>query len=393
MGEMEAIEFDLSALAANGLKRGRSTGSCATAAVKAALYLLLRDQRPVQVKVQLPDGAHYLVVPIKDCQWLDTDTVRAEVIKDGGDDPDCTHGATIFAEVKRNASHDLCFKAGRGVGIATQPGLRVAVGEPAINPIPRQMMRYAVGEILVEISSITAGSEKHASLSFDFGFDLTIGCEQGEKIALKTYNPRLGIVGGISILGTTGIVEPFSLATWIASVEVYVRVALGGGATNVAYLPGKIGLPFAQQVLGLPAQRIIQVANFLGEALDFTQKALQAENQRLEVLWLAGHPGKLAKVLDGVWNTHSTKSNMAMGAVARIASELGFDAQLVEAIKQANTVEAAMEQLKSEPRAKELWMKIEQIVGELVQRKVPLVNQVQVRLFSLKGEALGQGAA
>ena len=230
MGEMEAIEFDLSALAANGLKRGRSTGSCATAAIKAALYLLLRDQRPVQVKVQLPDGAHYLVVPIKDCQWLDTDTVRAEVIKDGGDDPDCTHGATIFAEVKRNASHDLCFKAGRGVGIATQPGLRVAVGEPAINPIPRQMMRYAVGEILVEISSITAGSEKHASLSFDFGFDLTIGCEQGEKIALKTYNPRLGIVGGISILGTTGIVEPFSLATWIASVEVYVRVALGGGA-------------------------------------------------------------------------------------------------------------------------------------------------------------------
>ena len=398
---MEPTEFDLIALAPNGLKRGRTTGSCATAAVKAALYLLLCDQRPVQVNVLLPDGAYYLVVPIQDCQWLDADTVRAEVIKDGGDDPDCTHGATIFAEVRRNASHDLCFKAGRGVGIATQPGLRVAVGEPAINPVPRQMMRYAVGEVLAEAGSPEAGSPERGSLEFDsgfglgfdFGFDLTIGCEQGEKITLKTYNPRLGIVGGISILGTTGIVEPFSLATWIASVEVYVRVALGGGATSVAYLPGKIGQPFAQKVLGLPSQRIIQVANFLGEALDFTQKALQTENHRLQVLWLAGHPGKLAKVLDGVWDTHSSKSNMAMGAVARIASELGFDEQLVEAIKQANTVEAAMEQLKSEPRAKELWMKIEQTVGELVQLRVPSVDCVQVRLFSLKGEALGQGAA
>lgn len=384
---MEPIEFDLIAPAPNGLRRGRTTGSCATAAVKAALYLMLCNQRPEQVKVVLPGGMHYLAVSIKSCQWVDADTVRAEVVKDGGDDPDKTHGAIIFAEVRRNATRDVCFKAGKGVGIATQPGLRVGVGEPAINPVPRQMMRHAVAELLTEAGSRTGSNPDHQ------GFDLTIGCEQGEKIALKTFNPRLGVVGGISILGTSGIVEPFSLASWIASIEVYVRVALAGQATSVAYLPGKIGQQFAQKVLGLPPQRIVQIANFIGETLDFTQQALQEENRRLDVLWLAGHPGKLAKLLDGVWDTHSSRSNMAMEAVARTAAGCGFDAQLVAAVKQANTVEAAMEQLKNEPRAKELWMKIEQTVGELVQQRVPSVNRVQVRLFSLKGEALGQGAA
>ena len=383
---MEPTEFSLGVLAPNGLRRGRTTGSCATAAVKAALHLLLANQLPAQMKVMLPDGEHYLVVPIQACRWIDANTTRAEVLKDGGDDPDSTHGSTIYAEVRRNATNELCFKAGKGVGIATQPGLRVAVGEPAINPVPRLMMRQAVEDVLIE-----TGAANNLGFLNNMGFDLTIGCEQGEEIAKKTFNPRLGIVGGISILGTSGIVEPLSLASWIASIEVYVRVALGGDAKSVAYLPGKIGRRFAKEVLGLPSQRAIQIANFLGEALDFTQQALAENDSRLEVLWLAGHPGKLAKVLDGVWDTHSSKSNMAMNAVANVAAECGFEQTLVEEMRQANTVEAVMEQLKSEPRAQAFWMEIERRISQLAHSRVPLVGRVEVRLFNLNGEAIGQG--
>jgi cobalt-precorrin-5B (C1)-methyltransferase len=382
MGPAEREEFDLSVLAPNGLRRGRTTGSCATAAVKAALGLLLHHERCDQVEVTLPDGAHYLVVPIKDVRRLDRDTVRAEVLKDGGDDPDNTHGATIFAEVRRNDVGQVRFLAGRGVGIATQPGLRVPVGEPAINPVPRQMMRQAVAEVLAQ------GPAQERNM----GFDLTIGCENGEVIARKTFNPRLGIVGGISILGTSGIVEPMSMASWIASIEVYVRVALGGDAPVVAYLPGKIGRTFALEVLRLPEKRVVQIANFLGDALDFTQKSLEEENRRLDVLWLAGHPGKLAKVLDGVWDTHSSKSGMAMGCVARVAAELGFERQLVREMEAANTVEAAMERLRNETGARALWMEIERRIGALAHARVPSVQRLEVRLFDLNGNALGADA-
>ena len=382
MQTLERREYDLTLLAPNGLRRGRTTGSCATAAVKAALYWLLAAERREQVDVSLPDGVHYLVVPIELVTHLAGDAVRADVLKDGGDDPDSTHGATIFAEVRRNDVGQVRFFAGYGVGTATQPGLRVAVGEPAINPTPRLMMRGAVAEVLQEL-----GLELDAG-----GFDVTIGCENGAVIARKTFNPRLGIVGGISILGTSGIVEPMSMASWIASIEVYVRVALGGGARCVAYLPGKIGRDYARDVLGLAEKCTVQIANFLGDALDFTQKTLAEEGRSLDVLWLAGHPGKLAKVLDGVWDTHSSKSNMAMNSVAQVALDRGFSPGLVKEIQQANTVEAAMERMKHEPGAQALWIDIEQRIGALAHARVPQVKRLEVRLFDLSGNALGADA-
>lgn len=373
MARTELKEFDLNVLAPNGLRRGRTTGSCATAAVKAALYLLLHGESRTQVQITLPDDIHYLTVPVLDCRWLNEHTARAEVIKDGGDDPDNTHGATIFAEVRKNDTGQIRFFAGDGVGTATQPGLRVAVGEPAINPTPRKMMRQAV----VDMSSN------------DEGFDLTIGCVNGEAIARKTFNPKLGIVGGISILGTSGIVEPLSLASWIASIEVYVRVALGNDANSIALLPGKIGRVYAKEMLDLPEQRSVQIANFLGDALDFLQLALTEQQRHLDVLWLLGHPGKLAKVLDGVWDTHSSKSDMAMSVVARIAAERGFNNLLVQELEQANTVETAIQRLTNEPCSQALWTDIEQRIAALVHARVPAVKKVEVRLFNLQGDALG----
>lgn len=396
-GERQRAEYDLALLAPNGLRRGRSTGSCATAAVRAALYWLLAAIRVERTEVSLPDGVHFISVPVQQVASLDAQAAQAEVLKDGGDDPDNTHGATIVAQVRRNASGQIRFLAGDGVGTATMPGLRVAVGEPAINPVPRQMMRTAVAEVLAELCPPAAERAQWMAQ----GFDLTIGCREGRSIAPKTFNPRLGIVDGISILGTSGIVEPMSMASWIASIEVYIRVALADCRhldDAIAYLPGKIGRAFVAQ-LGLPDRRSVQIANFLGDALDFTQQALSEQARRLPVLWLAGHPGKLAKVLDGVWDTHSSKSDMAMQGVTRVAQTMNasqpvFGAALLQQMKDANTVEAIIELVRTVDRAlsKALWVEIEGRIARLAAARMPNVERVEVRLFDLDGGALGVDA-
>ncbi|MCA1326581.1 cobalt-precorrin-5B (C(1))-methyltransferase CbiD [Herbaspirillum sp. alder98] len=400
LGERQRAEYDLAVLAPNGLRRGRSTGSCATAGVRAALYWLLAAIRLEHTEVSLPDGAHFISVPIAKVDSLDGQAAQAEVLKDGGDDPDNTHGATIVAQVRLNAGGEIRFFAGDGVGTATMPGLRVAVGEPAINPVPRQMMRTAVAEVLAELAPPGASEQARAAWMAQ-GFDLTIGCREGRSIAPKTFNPRLGIVDGISILGTSGIVEPMSMASWIASIEVYIRVALAdciGPDAAVAYLPGKIGRAFVAQ-LGLPDRRSVQIANFLGDALDFTQQALAEQQRRLPVLWLAGHPGKLAKVLDGVWDTHSSKSNMAMQGVTRVAQTMNaplyvFDTELLQQMKDANTVEAVIELVRACDAAlsKALWVEIEGRIARLAAARMPNVDRVEVRLFDLDGGALGVDA-
>jgi cobalt-precorrin-5B (C1)-methyltransferase len=375
---MSRVPLDLTVLADNGLRRGRTTGTCATAAFKAALTMILRAQTVSQVMVSLPDSRYHLAVPVRDVRRLEDGAVRAEVVKDAGDDPDCTDRAVIFVLVRINHRGELRFLAGAGVGIVTEPGIRVPVGEPAINPMPRQMMRWAADEVL-------AGAPNP-------GFDLEIGCEDGAMIARKTFNPRLGIVGGISILGTTGIVEPMSLAAYMASIEVYIRVALGDGSDSVAYAPGKIGTTYARQTLQLPQKRVVQISNFIGFALDCTNLVLAEERRRLPVLWLVGHPGKLAKTLDDIWDTHSTKSPMAMAAVSRVAADCGFSQKDVQALSKSNTVEAAMEWLRPHPRAHELWCTVESRISGALQARLEGVDRVATRLFGLHGVALGQAA-
>jgi cobalt-precorrin-5B (C1)-methyltransferase len=258
----------------------------------------------------------------------------------------------------------------------------VAVGEPAINPVPRAMMRQAVAE--VRAAWRAAGNADPGP-----GFDLTIGCADGEALARRTYNPRLGVIGGISILGTTGIVEPMSLAAWSAAVEVYVRVALATAGEPLVLLPGKIGRAWAKESLALPEKSCVQIANFLGDALDYTQATLAHAGRRLPILWIAGHPGKLAKVVDGVWDTHSRHSDMAMMAVARVADLCGYGQKMVAAIGGANTVEAVLVLLKDDPDAHRLWREIERLIAMQVAARVPLVDRVEVRLFDLAGRPLG----
>jgi len=375
---MSRVPLDLTVLADNGLRKGRTTGTCATAAFKAALMMLVRHETVSEVRVSLPDSRHCLVVPIHQVKQLSQDVVRAEVVKDAGDDPDCTDRAVIFVVARVNHRGELRFLAGAGVGMVTEPGIRVPIGEPAINPMPRQMMRWAADEVFDGAPSP--------------GFDVEIGCEDGATIARKTFNPRLGILGGISILGTTGIVEPMSLAAYMASIEVYIRVALAGGAESAAYAPGKIGTTYARQALQLPQKRIVQISNFIGFALDCTNLVLAQERRRLPVLWLVGHPGKLAKTLDDIWDTHSTKSPMAMAVVARVADESGFPQADVQALANSNTVEAAVGLLGSHPRSRELWSAVEQRIAGVVLGRLKSVDRVEARLFGLHGVALGQAA-
>lgn len=375
--------LDLSVPAGNGLRRGFTTGSAATAALKAAL-LCLRGRTARVVDITLP-GGELLGVEVQGVRRTDTGAY-AEVVKDGGDDPDATHGAVIWVRVTPQDSPVMSFHAGEGVGTVTAPGIRVPVGEAAINPGPRGMLRAAAHEV--------AGHE---------AFAVTVGCVNGEQIARRTFNPRLGIVGGISVLGTTGVVEPMSLEAYMASVEVYVRVAVHARPDALVFTPGKLGRDFARDTLGVPPLAVVQMGNFVGAALDALREALQdalEEQARVDgppvsapPLLVAGHPGKLAKVLNGDWNTHSAHSGMAMNAVARVAARLGLPGVLVDALHAANTVDACVDLLAGPDQGgpdqgRAVWAAVARDVAACLHGRAPLLPGVRVALFALDGRPL-----
>ncbi|MES2309360.1 MAG: cobalt-precorrin-5B (C(1))-methyltransferase CbiD [Verrucomicrobiota bacterium] len=371
------IAFPLEIPAANGLMRGITTGTCATAAVKAALLQLLFGIQSDQVDVALPDGKHFVTVPIAKIEPRESGFF-ASVVKNAGDDPDQTHRATIFAIVRPNSLGELRFLKGEGVGIVTQPGLQIPVGEPAINPVPRQMMQMMVDEVLEE-----------SDQSIGKGFDLEIGCVNGAEIAKKTFNPRLGIEGGISILGTTGIVEPKSMAAFKASIEIYVRVALGDLPPVIVLAPGNLGQKFARASLDLPTKRIVQMSNFVGFAFDCTEQTLTQASHRLQKLWVVGHPGKLAKLLNSEWDTHSSNSGSAVPAVVSIAREMGLAEEKLRELSQSLTVERIMELLAPTSEASRIWNRISEIIARRVFEKVTHVNEIGVQLFQMDGRSLG----
>ena len=370
--------FDLGVLTDAGLRRGYTTGSCATAAVKAALLALLCNEFPEEVNVSLPDGLHFLKIAIDHLRRESDSTAYAEVVKDGGDDPDQTHRATIFARVERNNRGSIVFQRGEGVGVVTQPGLQVAIGEPAINPVPRKMMTAAVHEVLSESDRET-----------NAGFDLLIGCKNGEEIARRTFNPRLGIVGGISILGTTGIVEPKSMAAFQASIQVYIRVALGDSPDAIVLAPGNLGQRFARNALEIPTKRVVQMSNFIGLALAYLRQTLEENQQRLPLLWLVGHPGKLAKILAGDWDTHSGRSLSAVHSIVQIGREFGLPPSASEVLSRCRSVEEGIELLPAETLSPAFWTMVEHRIAAVVAPRVPNVERIEVRLFRMDGGELG----
>ncbi len=301
------------------LRTGFTTGACATAAAKAAAQALLTGTWPNPVEITLPRG-ETPVFPL-----VDTDKgegwAQASVQKDAGDDPDVTHGAVIAATVRHGApGSGVMLIAGEGVGTVTRPGLPVPPGEPAINPVPRQMIVDAIRAI-----TETAG------IAPDLTVEISVA--GGEELAKKTWNPRLGIIGGISILGTTGIVRPYSCAAWIASIHRGIDVARANGVAHAVGSTGSTSERVAQAYFGLPEHAMLDMGDFAGGLLKYLRK------HPLPRLTIAGGFGKLTKLAQGALDLHSARSQVDFDALADLAEGLADPDQ----VRAANTAQQALE--------------------------------------------------
>lgn len=304
------------------LRSGLTTGTCATACVVAAVQQLLGQRTLASVEVTLPRGQQ-VSLEIIQCQPLSDIRVRTATIKDAGDDPDITHGATVFVELCLTEAPGIQFSAAAGVGTVTRDGLVLAVGEPAINPVPRQM--------------ITDHLQRYAEFyGYQGGFEVAVGVEQGEQLALKTMNPRLGILGGLSILGTTGIVRPYSCAAWIASIRQGVDVASSNGLMHIAATTGSTSEQAIVAKYGLPEMALIEMGDFAGALLKHLKKG------QLDTLSLCGGFGKISKLANGHLDLHSRSSSIDLPELARLASELGASEALQNEIRDGNTSIAAL---------------------------------------------------
>jgi len=276
------------------LRRGWTTGACATAATKAALIRLWGGAFPAEVGITLPKGEEP-VFPLALAEagegWA-----RVGITKDAGDDPDVTHGTLIVVTV-RQSDGGIEFQAGQGVGVVTKPGLPIAVGEPAINPVPRQMMCAVVDEM-----------SKQYGQSPDVQIEVSI--PDGETIAQKTWNPRLGIQGGLSILGTTGVVRPFSCAAWIASIHRGVDVARAGGLSHVVGCTGATSERTVQALYGLPDHAMLDMGDFAGGLLKYLRK------HPVDRVTIGGGIGKMAKLAQGAIDLHSSRSQVDFDVLA-----------------------------------------------------------------------------
>ena len=304
------------------LRTGLTTGTCATACCIAASEHLFTNRAPRQVTVTLPRGQE-VSLTIASCDFVG-DAVRASTVKDAGDDPDITHGATIYVVLRRCGRPGIRFGAGEGVGTVTRAGLELGVGEPAINPVPRRMMREHLAR---------------QSQRFDYhqGFEVRVGVENGETLARKTMNPRLGILGGLSILGTTGIVRPYSCAAWIASIYQGIDVAGANGLKHIAAATGNASENAIRQHYGLDDMALIEMGDFAGAVLRHLRKV------PLSRVSICGGFGKISKLAGGNRDLNSRASSIDFGRLARHAAEAGADRILVNRISAANTSMEAYE--------------------------------------------------
>lgn len=303
------------------LRSGLTTGSCATATSLAAARLLLTGQASDAVQITLPKGK-VVQMRLEFCRLLD-DGAEAGTLKDAGDDPDVTHGALLYSRVRLQAQPGVRFVAGSGVGTVTRPGLVLAVGEPAINPVPRKMMNEHLQRLAEEAA-------------YAGGFEVTVNVRDGENLALKTMNPRLGIIGGLSILGTSGIVRPFSCAAYIASIHQGIDVARTNGYLHIAACTGNASEDTMRQYYNLPEIALIEMGDFVGAVLKHLRKV------PVDKLSICGGFGKISKLAAGHMDLHSRHSSIDLPQLAGWAAAIGADAELQAAIIQANTSQQAL---------------------------------------------------
>ena len=375
------------------LRSGLTTGTCAAAAAKAAALVLAGGDAPRSVELQLPSGQAVRVPILHVAPRADGAAATAVVRKDAGDDPDATHGLEIRVTVAWDDQADVAFVAGEGVGTVTKPGLQIPPGQPAINPVPRQMITAA-------IRAVTSR-----------GVRVEVAIPGGREVATRTFNPRLGIVGGLSILGTTGVVRPYCVSALRDALTCSLDVAAACGETAVVFVPGNIGARSARQHFFLREEQVIEVGNEWGFLLDelvsprlSTQggeaggegligvesrsprpgtpgRGVGGEGSRaFHALLVLGHPGKLAKLGDGQWDTHSARSPPPLETIRRLCSSLPT--------AQNTTVEGLFAALPP-PERKSLAEALAERIRAAVSQRIGEHLPVAVFLVNMVGECLG----
>ena len=314
------------------MRYGFTTGSCAAAAAKAAAYMLFTGKIKNEIEIETPKGIRYHAA-ITDIRRGETE-VSCAVIKDGGDDPDITTGAHIVATVSRidsdmqqkgKSAHSqkIVIDGGYGVGRVTKPGLDQPVGNAAINHVPREMIEK-------EVREVCALTDEWVDILVE------ISVPEGEELASQTFNPRLGITGGISILGTSGIVEPMSSRALLETIRVELKQKCALGNSIVAVSPGNYGLDYMKRTYGYDLDKSVKCSNFIGDTLDL------AVQEKLRQVLLVGHGGKLIKLAAGVMNTHSSAADGRMEVLGAWGGALGASSERICRILEAVTVEQAL---------------------------------------------------
>ena len=309
------------------LRRGWTTGSCATAAARAAYELLVTGACPASVEIALPGGTRVGFAVAR--SETASDRAKAGVVKDAGDDPDVTHGAMVLATLwPADPGTGVSFRAGPGVGTVTKPGLAIAPGEPAINPVPRDMIRAA----LAEAAAATGGPR-------DIVVEISI--PGGEALAARTLNGRLGIVGGLSILGTTGVVIPYSCSAWIHSIHRGVDVARASGLTHVAGATGSTSEAAVQALYRLEPTALLEMGNFAGGLLKYVRR------NPIPRVTVAGGFAKMAKLAQGLLDLHSARGSIDRDLLVRLVTAAGAPEEVRRRIAAANTAQQALDEARA----------------------------------------------
>lgn len=304
------------------MRFGYTTGSCAAAACKGATEILLGGKLQETVTLMTPKGI-LLTLELKDIQ-IETDKVTCAIRKDAGDDPDTTNGILVYATVEKTKEQGITLDGGIGVGRVTKAGLSQKIGEAAINPVPKSMILRAATEI----------AEKY---DYEGGLKIIISVPEGVEIGKKTFNPRLGIVGGISILGTSGIVEPMSEAALVQSIRVEMKQHFSQGEEYLLVTPGNYGADYLREHMDLPYEKNIKCSNYVGETIDM------AIDMGVKGILFIAHIGKFVKVAAGIMNTHSHSADARMEVLASNAIRAGAPLECAKEILNASTTDEALD--------------------------------------------------
>ena len=361
------------------LKWGYTTGTCAQAATKAAVEMLLTGRSVERVKVRIPNGEE-LTLEILDIRLQNPDPVTmlprevtCAVQKDSGDDPDITDGALVYSRVQRMEKPGISIEGGAGVGRVTKEGLDQPVGSPAINRVPRKMILREVREAMEETG-------------INCGVSVEISIPQGVELAKKTFNPRLGIEGGLSILGTSGRVEPMSEQALIETIRLEMKMKLAEGRTILIVAPGNYGLEFLKKTYEIPEMEVVKCSNYIGQTLDM------AAELGCRKLLLAGHIGKLVKVSGGIMNTHSQWADCRMELLACAALRAGLSREKVMKILESVTTDEALARCSRKERdslAGEILKKIREYLDYRTEGELQAEAVVYSPVYGILGKTAG----